>query len=709
MNKRAFVLLIVFLVNACLFSLIIEYENTWKRYVSYSNDSVLIGDILYVNSQTALELYNISDDGSCILEEVIEFNRLIHGIEYVEEDNLLFILLRGQAIFSPEIIEIYSVEENLEYITTYDEEHYFYTQEWAFPVSDYVILGHNNTTHYYDKVTGEIENLTYYYREILGSFDDILVEYDGIYHQINFYRIEDINEPELIYQESLTLDVPSVGKIVKLFDNALYLMNRDQIMIYDYNEGCITERVNTIQLPITESVRNMLLYTDSLVFINTHQSDFLIYDFVDRYNPEFCFAWDEEDVSTKAVTITNGRFLFLSQSRGFFRIDLANLPEVNKEIISEFSYPLSNTFYNGMGYYNADGYFYRVNPATGIIDVVCDLPIEIGWRYYNDGNLICIFGGLSLGIVDIENDELLYHSQFDGTLLNFFRGIVCVQGSSDQIDFFYLNTENDLEHCGSCPISGTASVKTFSDQYAWISDQSGVRLLNTETLEIEYDYGFLFSSSPDTAPRPFVYDNRMLVVTGVDSNQRQIKLYNIDNFENPILLDSKVGLDPVAYYFMDNYILEARMGLPVHVYNKFEDGFEEAIDEVNFDTFVEILVVDEDNQRIGISSPYFLKTFLYEDTGIGLNLLPEKPDLVQVYPNPFNPEINIYYQLAETRKVIFEVYNIKGQKVQELINCRQEQGKHHLVWGANDITSGLYFLKCRIGEQTTVEKITLLK
>ncbi len=84
------------------------------------------------------------------------------------------------------------------------------------------------------------------------------------------------------------------------------------------------------------------------------------------------------------------------------------------------------------------------------------------------------------------------------------------------------------------------------------------------------------------------------------------------------------------------------------------------------------------------------------------------------YPNPFNPETNIAFTLAEDSHVQIEVYNIKGQKVKTLVNERLHEGENHVIWkGLDDngksVGSGVYFYKLKAGAKQDIRKCVLLK
>ncbi len=84
------------------------------------------------------------------------------------------------------------------------------------------------------------------------------------------------------------------------------------------------------------------------------------------------------------------------------------------------------------------------------------------------------------------------------------------------------------------------------------------------------------------------------------------------------------------------------------------------------------------------------------------------------YPNPFNPETTISFNLPERQQVKLSVYNIKGQKVAVLIDCFCEKGDNSIVWKGRDseglsVGSGVYFTMLEYGGDVKVNKMILIK
>ena len=89
--------------------------------------------------------------------------------------------------------------------------------------------------------------------------------------------------------------------------------------------------------------------------------------------------------------------------------------------------------------------------------------------------------------------------------------------------------------------------------------------------------------------------------------------------------------------------------------------------------------------------------------------------LLQNFPNPFNPETTIGYELAESADVTLQIYNVVGQVVRTLIVAEpQSAGRYQIRWDGMDdrgvsVSSGVYFYRISAGEFQTVRKLMLLK
>ena len=84
------------------------------------------------------------------------------------------------------------------------------------------------------------------------------------------------------------------------------------------------------------------------------------------------------------------------------------------------------------------------------------------------------------------------------------------------------------------------------------------------------------------------------------------------------------------------------------------------------------------------------------------------------YPNPFNPETTIKYQLPKSTEVKLEVYNILGQRIATLMDEKQQAGYYSVKWGGrNDlgknVGTGIYIYRLESKEFVKARKLALLR
>ena len=87
---------------------------------------------------------------------------------------------------------------------------------------------------------------------------------------------------------------------------------------------------------------------------------------------------------------------------------------------------------------------------------------------------------------------------------------------------------------------------------------------------------------------------------------------------------------------------------------------------------------------------------------------------LKVYPNPFNPSVNIAFNLPESRDCSVEIFNIRGQKVASIHKGMLNAGNHQLYWHGKDfrnrsVASGIYFAKIKSKNFSKSIKMMLLK
>ena len=92
-----------------------------------------------------------------------------------------------------------------------------------------------------------------------------------------------------------------------------------------------------------------------------------------------------------------------------------------------------------------------------------------------------------------------------------------------------------------------------------------------------------------------------------------------------------------------------------------------------------------------------------------MNPVPTEFGLSSAYPNPFNPTTTLGLALNEDSMVSMSIFNVRGQVVEQLISGDMKAGYHNVVWNADAISSGMYFVRVDAGSNTAMQKLMLVK
>tara|TARA_B100001250_G_C19807030_1_gene793841 strand:+ start:1088 stop:3124 length:2037 start_codon:yes stop_codon:yes gene_type:complete len=83
--------------------------------------------------------------------------------------------------------------------------------------------------------------------------------------------------------------------------------------------------------------------------------------------------------------------------------------------------------------------------------------------------------------------------------------------------------------------------------------------------------------------------------------------------------------------------------------------------------------------------------------------------LYKPYPNPFNSQVTFEFLLSFSDYFSLQIYNVKGELIENLIQKELQSGNHKVLWNAIGKPSGIYFAKISSYKNSQTEKIIYLK
>jgi hypothetical protein len=97
------------------------------------------------------------------------------------------------------------------------------------------------------------------------------------------------------------------------------------------------------------------------------------------------------------------------------------------------------------------------------------------------------------------------------------------------------------------------------------------------------------------------------------------------------------------------------------------------------------------------------------------DLSPTRPPFaMSLYPNPFNPRLQVDFSILQSGPVKIDAYDLRGRKVAALTDQTYDAGAHSLVWEGKDdrgrnLASGVYLLRVKAVGNESVKRVMLLK
>ena len=204
-------------------------------------------------------------------------------------------------------------------------------------------------------------------------------------------------------------------------------------------------------------------------------------------------------------------------------------------------------------------------------------------------------------------------------------------------------------------------------------------------------------------------------VAGQDLNwffDAWVKKPNYPVYANEFSIDS--GQKSILFRVRQTQKTPPLFQMPVELRVSFTEGpdstvqfFQSSFNQTVSFTFSRIpsnVVFDPDNQIVLKKATTTQVTDVPRELSVPISFA-----LEQNFPNPFNPNTLIRYQLPERMAVELRLYDILGSDMGTIVSGIQDAGEHSVVWNAGNYASGTYFYTMKAGSFEETKRLVLLK
>ncbi|MCD4697441.1 MAG: T9SS type A sorting domain-containing protein [Bacteroidales bacterium] len=247
-------------------------------------------------------------------------------------------------------------------------------------------------------------------------------------------------------------------------------------------------------------------------------------------------------------------------------------------------------------------------------------------------------------------------------------------------------------------------------EFAYLAVSNGMSIVHIG--DPNYPNEIVNYETPSSAQNVFVKDDYAYVTNG----SNDLRIIDVSDPAYPIEISYYDAYGYARYVHIENSIayLLASAGLEIldliDPINPIQIGFYES----SYSNHSKVITFED---YIYISEPEFGVQILQYQGGSGINnnIISGNSVLISNYPNPFNPSTTIEFSIQNDSYIELTIFNIKGQKIKNLVNNESSRGNHSIIWNGDDdfrkpVSSGIYYYKLNInGKSEVVKKCLLLK
>jgi len=556
----------------------------------------------------------------------------------------------------------------------------------------------------------------------------------------NIFDISDLEEPQLI----ATWEIGGFSDYAAL-DNYFYAVKKDQenwsrdsLIVYDISDLENPIKVNSINIPAACDIN---IHND-VIFVSCDYQ-YSLFDLTNREEPEEISSgiyngWDQFDMYNFNVYFKDEFVYVFEDKLGIEILDISNPEEpVSRATINEPGW-LRDVEISGTMLYVADN-----EAGFKVIDISnLHAPREINniatprecWDLCLNGDyLFAAILDSGLKVYSIENpdqpEEVSAYIFWENEPHRAYsvKSIKIINNHA----FVLLGDYPDVNYGCKLLALDISDVNNINQLWIYSPEQDDAGIIYSYNINAEYlclsqrqpgGCGLkLFNiSNPDTLE--FICDlldvefhepDFAILIDGsfIYTGRNQIKIINIEDLDNPVLM-SEIGdfwcediykegdylyvckgdegieifnvSDPAAPYSVGYYVTP---GAALSIKSRGQNTF--AADGSNFSIY-------DCSAALGIGSPS--------------PILPGNPDLISIYPNPFNDQTRITFNIVKNGLASLQMFDPLGRRVCELLpSSYLTQGSYTVAFSGKGIPAGKYFLSLEINREKFAEPLLILK
>jgi len=508
-----------------------------------------------------------------------------------------------------------------------------------------------------------------------GTAMDMIVQKDFLYiakdeNELLILDITDTKNIQTISQPDARVSV----KELKIYQNYLYGLHDSGIHVFDISNPSFSIDIKPI---ITKDDINNIEIENGILYLSL-KDRINIYTLTDPKSPSLINTV-KTGHHASTFKVKNNYGYLADGKAGLYVLDVSTPTDPTAVANIRGDFTVTDLDIEGNNLYLANG-----SDGLSIFDISTpDTPVQLGTTFAETpvtkvlakNNTVYIINSGFLKIIDVSDPtspEIVSEMDFQN-----------IHGFYIDENYVYLATHTDGLYI--LDISDPENINIVSqynhtrvdytnvqvlDNYAYLSDirKPGFRIIDISDKLNPVEISQQFS---DNIPLDIKINGNRLYTTGLS-----LESFDITDLFNPVRIS---GLDLSSSRLTNITLLDDYL---------FVSGREDGIYILQDDIVTSI-------SELEIDVPY---SFALHNN----------------YPNPFNPETSISFNIPATSFVSLKIYNITGKLVKTLVNENLLSGSYQIKWDGTNIKgqkvgSGVYIYKIKAGNFTDAKKMLLIK
>ncbi len=266
------------------------------------------------------------------------------------------------------------------------------------------------------------------------------------------------------------------------------------------------------------------------------------------------------------------------------------------------------------------------------------------------------------------------------------------------------------------------------DHIAWHMEQLNDLLIILGGEEVNWDldstsFYFYDISSPEQTEKlgsQLLEDHELYDVLSMKVNGNYLYTTSYEStFDvyhyNDLTMELLTSFDMPGKYFLSHsvdsmLVAKSWYGGDVLVFDVREPSSPSQYTSLDYDGYANVISVE--NNPVFVHSTGFNASFYDMSSLLSIDeevtITPDKFQIGNIYPNPFNSTVTVPFEINKSGKVTFTIYNILGQKVSSR-SLYANAGSYSMPIQSEEWVSGIYTVVIEHQGQSQARKICLLK